>query len=425
MRRPTLPGARPTARGWQALAAAAASLAAALSLGTTQLYQFAYLLLGLLAVALVLGIFGSRTLSIQRHMPRSEGIAAGEPVGIGLRLTNSSRLESSKVEVVDRLPNRHVSEAPSVPARGEQFVETTVSFERRGVYEIGPAELIFADPFGLLRFRVEAGEKAEALVYPEVHELPARSMSGEDETGGRSRFARRGEDLSGLREYRRGDDRRMIHWKSVARTGELIVKEFEPEAPRRYTVMLDLYDQRLSHSARDPRAAGRETEDAVSAAASVFVYLQRSGLSPRLRLNDGAASSTQFAAGEGDRRQAMRLLAAANADGAETTGEILNREPSSGLGEGVVLIQRESTRSEDLAQALRELSSGGVSVLVLLLASHTYDSHSEERSRERETALGRSARLLEAEGAAVRVIRAESGVRGMSGLAAPRAGEAG
>ncbi len=254
MRRPALSGARPTARGCQPIAAAAASLVAALSLGTTQFYQLAYLLLGLLIAALVLGVIGSRALGLQRSMPRREGIAAGEPVGIGLRLTNSSRLASSKVEVVDRLPNRHVSEAPPVPAGGEKFVETTVSFERRGVYEIGPAELVFSDPFGLLRFRLEAEERAEAVVYPEVHELPGRSMAGEDETGGRSRFARRGEDLSGLREYRRGDDRRMIHWKSVARTGELFVKEFEPGSPRRYTVMLDL----LARQARDPRAAEQE-----------------------------------------------------------------------------------------------------------------------------------------------------------------------
>lgn len=421
MRRPTLSGARPTARGWQALAAAVASLAAALSLGTTQFYQLAYLLFGLLVVSLVLGVIGSRALRLERRMPRSEGIAAGEPVGIGLRLTNGSRLASSKVAVIDHLPNRHVSEAPPVPAGGERLVETTVSFERRGVYEIGPAELVFTDPFGLLRFRRDAGERAEALVYPEIHELPGRSMAGEDETGGRSRFARRGEDLSGLREYRRGDDRRMIHWKSLARTGELFVKEFDPESPRRYTVMLDLLDRRV----HDPRAAGREIEDAISAAASAFVHLERSGLSPRLRLTDGAASSTSFAAGEGDRRQAMRLLAAAHADGAEDTTEALRRELSSGLGEGVVLVQRDSTRTGDLAEALREASARGVSVLVLLLASHTYGALSEERRREREDALGQSVRLLEAEGATVCLIRAGTGVRGLSGFAAPRAGEAG
>ena len=273
----------------------------------------------------------------------------------------------------------------------------------------------------MLRFRRDDGESAEALVYPEIHELPARSMAGEDETGGRSRFARRGEDLAGLREYRRGDDRRLIHWKSLARTGELFVKEFEPESPRRYTVMLDL----LARRSGDPRATGLEIEDAVSAAASAFVHLERSGLSPRLRLTDGAASSTEFAAGESDRRQAMRLLAAANADGAEDAAEVLRRELSGGLGEGVVLVQRDSTRGGDLAEALREVSARGVSVLVLLLASHTYGSFSEERRREREERLGQSVRLLEAEGASVRVIRAETGVRGLAGFAAPRAGEAG
>jgi hypothetical protein len=70
---------------------------------------------------------------------------------------------------------------------------------------------------------------------------------------------RRGEEFANLREYRRGDDRRHIHWKSLARTGELFVKEFSLQAPRRHTVALDLCREGL-------RTQENEIEDAVSVA---------------------------------------------------------------------------------------------------------------------------------------------------------------
>lgn len=115
-----------------------ALLAAALSLGTTQIYQLSYALLGLLVAALVLGLAGSRALGVERRFSGREGIMAGEPTTVGLRLTNGSRLVLSGIEVVDLLPQRNVSRPSTVPAGGERFVETTVSFARRGLYTIGP-----------------------------------------------------------------------------------------------------------------------------------------------------------------------------------------------------------------------------------------------------------------------------------------------
>lgn len=418
-RRLSAPDVRPTARGWQTLAVAALSLGAAVSLGTTQLYQLGYALLGLVAAAFVLGLLGARALGVERRMTHCEGIYAGEPVEIWLRLTNGSRVASTGVAVEDRTPEPRVCEHPSVPAGGERLVHTAVSFPRRGLYELGPVDLVSTDPFGLLSFRRDAGQRAEALVYPALHPLAGLPVRGAEEAGGRSLLASRGEEPAGLRGYRRGDDPRMIHWKSVARTGDLVVKEFAPDAPRRYTVMLDLF-------AEDWEPGDRELEDAVSAAASAFAHLEGSGLSPRLRLTDREASSTRFSEG-GVYRQAMRLLATARTGGGEPTDEALLTElSSSGLGEGIVLVQRDATRSRALPQALRELSAGGVCALVILTASHTYRPCGPDLRRQREAGLASGARLLEDAGAAVLVVRAGTGVAGLAPAGeSPWAGGAG
>jgi len=412
---------RPTVRGWQVLVVGAASLAVALSLGTTQLYQLAYAMLGLLLASFVLGLAGGRALGARRRTPDAAGITAGGSVTLGLRLTNRSRLALSGVEVVDRLPYRSVSRPLAVPAGEERVVESAVSFPRRGLYGIGPAEVAHSDPLGLLRFRRVVGLESEVLVYPELHPFPGLASRSSEESGGRIQPVSRGEEISGVREYRPGDDRRFIHWKSVARTGELFVKEFDPDVPRRHSVILD-----LESSGGTAWAEEREIEDAVSAAASAVSHLDGAGLTYRLRLADLTGSSTGFGAGSrvdgGPYHEAMRLLATAEADGEKGASEALRADAAEGrLGEGVTLIQRQSRESgrPALAEAVREVSARGVTVAVVLLASHTYAVRGGGRDAARES--GKEARLselvqrLEASGAAVLVLRRETGAAGLSG----------
>lgn len=410
---------RPTARGWQVLLTSAATLALAATFGTTQLYQLAYALGALLVVALALGIFSSRALELYRQMPAGLRLRAGETSRIGLLLTNTSRSRGPRAEILDRLPEPESFEAPPIDAGRDHLIEIPATFERRGVYHLGPAEVRSFDLFELWRFTRRAGERAEVVVYPETFDLSGFPVSGGSvEAGSRGARASRGEDFSGLREYRRGDDRRHIHWKSVARTGELVVKEFSVDAPRRYSVVLDLYRGGLRSSARGPRE--REVEAAVSAAGSVIGHLSREGLTFRLLCLDGAGSATDFGAGEGCHRQTMDLLASVRADGdREPAGFI--REERDRLGEGVILVSRDAGRRPDapekgLPAVVRELRSGGVSVTGVVLAAHTYEgSGNIPQSPEREKKFREHLRSLEEAGAEVLAVRRETGVAGLSG----------
>jgi uncharacterized protein (DUF58 family) len=278
-------------------------------IGTTQFHQLAYALLTLLVAALILGWSGSRGLRFSRALPLGVRVTAGRPAVIRLLLSNRSRFGSSTVSVADRLPEPRGFEAPSRGGYGETAIEAPLAFARRGVYELGPAEVGVTDPFGLLRFVRKFEERTEVVVYPEVHELPGFPLSGgQVEVGARGSRGQRGDEFASLREYRHGDDRRHIHWKSVARTGELYVKEFAIEAPRRYTVVLDLRREGL-------RTLETEVEDAVSAAASVLTHLSRERLPFRLVCADGGGVATEFGFGEAAYWEAMRLLAMARADG--------------------------------------------------------------------------------------------------------------
>ncbi len=416
------PAVRPTARGWQAFVIGLLVLLVARLIGTTQFHQLAYALLALPLVALLLGWASSRGLRFSRALPPDVRITAGTPAGIRLVILNRSRFGSSRVSLTDRLPEPRVFEAPPLEGDGRTTIEAPLAFARRGVYELGPAEVGVTDPFGLLRFVRRFDERTEVVVYPEVHPLPGFPLRGGNvDVGARGSRGQRGDEFAGLREYRRGDDRRHIYWKSVARTGELYVKEFALEAPRRYTVALDLRREGL-------RTLESEVEDAISVAASVLTHLGRERLPLRLVCADGENTATEFGTGEASYWEALRLLAMARADGGRALSEVVLAERGA-LGEGVVLVSR--TRDEELPECVRRLRAAGISVVVVALATHAYrmpsgaarrrggstNARAEpplDAAQSREAEFLRRIDRLEAAGAAVRVVRHPDGVAALS-----------
>ena len=406
---------RPTARGWQAIFFGVLSLAVAWLVGTTQLYQLAYALAGLLLVALVLGFVPFRGLGYARRVPTGERFVAGHPSQVEIVVQNASRTRSPGLEVVDHLPKRRLLARPPVEGPGKQATWEPVLFARRGLYEFGPAELRATDPFGLLLFVRGFEARAEVVVYPEVFSLHGFPVRGRGmETGTRDSFKQRGDEFSDLREYRHGDDRRHIHWKSVARTGELIVKEFAHESPQRHAIVLD-----LSGGSHVP-----EVEDAVSAAGSVLRHLAQEGLPFRLLCADKDRSATGFGDDEAAYWRAMGLLAVIRADGDTEPGDFLAerlREKREEFGEGVILVSR--SLSDGLIKSVEELRAAGLYVVVVALAAHTYRAGDASGSG-REAAFFESVRRLGLAGTEVCIVRrpggvaafAEGGRRGAAGV---------
>jgi uncharacterized protein (DUF58 family) len=396
---------RPTARGWQALFAGVLTLVVARLIGTTQFHQLAYALFALPLASLALGVMGSRGLRYSRALPPGTRITAGSPATLRL-LLERPRFGATKASVMDSLPGPRSFDFSATRERSR--IEVPLTFARRGVYTLGPAEVRVADPFGLLRFARKDWETMKVVVYPRVHELRSFPLRGGNvEAGTTGSRGRRGEEFANLREYRRGDDRRHIHWKSLARTGELFVKEFSLQAPRRHTVALDLRREGL-------RTQEDEIEDAVSVAASVLTHLARENLPFRLLDTGSSHTDTGFGSDEDSYWEAMRLLATARADGVRHLGETVLGERG-GLGEGVVLVSR--TRDEGLPRCVRKLRGLGLSVIVVALATNTYRTPHVpgDASQGREAEFFERVGRLEAAGATVRVVSHPAGVAGLSG----------
>jgi len=289
-----------TTRGRSFLAAGGAAALSALVLGEKDLLRVAILLavLPLLAAAYV-----GRTrykLACSRSL-QPHRVAVGANARIVLRLQNMSRLPTGTLLLEDRLPyalgSRPRVVLERLAAHQASSVAYTVRADVRGRYDVGPLVVRLTDPFGLCELTRSFPTVDRLTVIPQVVPLPTVRVAGEYAGSGESRarsVAVHGEDDAATREYRHGDDLRRVHWKSTARTGELMVRREEQPWESRATLVLDT--RSFAHRGEGPTAS---FEWAVSAAASVAVHLRHAGYRLRLVTSTGVDVDASDAAGDG------------------------------------------------------------------------------------------------------------------------------
>jgi len=204
-----------------------------------------YLLLGwLLSFIIASGILSEQTLKkltvTRRPPPR---MYAGEPFLMEVVIANGKEKRASySIEVedlVDTTPLDKRCYFLKIPEAKSQRTSYRHTFVRRGLYTLTGYRLATKFPFALFRKSRDVQAPLEVLVYPArvaVPRPPPRAhVRGETSA---NRLGRRGE-FFGLRERRVGDDRRDVHWKSSARSGRLLVREYEDELARKVVIGVD------------------------------------------------------------------------------------------------------------------------------------------------------------------------------------------
>jgi len=149
---------------------------------------------------------------------------------------------------------------PSLSMRGEADARVEVVPLRRGPLRFEGVTVARADPFGLFRSFVRVPLPETVLILPKRYPLPDITLPGTRsyQRGGVALAAAIGEseEFVSLRDYRPGDPRRHIHWRSWARTGRPIVKEFQDEFFVRHALILDTFIQPpVSSGGKNKRAS--------------------------------------------------------------------------------------------------------------------------------------------------------------------------
>jgi hypothetical protein len=272
-----------TTRGRAFLAAGGTALVCALFLGYDELVRVAALLL---LVPLATAFFVGRSryrLGLVRSLSPTQ-VTAGQQARVQLDFRNDGRMPTGVLLLEDQIPYvlgirpRFVIER--MGPRWNRSVSYTVRSEVRGRFDVGPMTVRLSDPFGLVNLERTFSSQSSLIVTPRVVPLPPVPLSGAWTGSGDNRprafTSGSAEDVT-VREYRRGDDLRRVHWRSSAHAGGLMVRREEQPWQSRATLFLD--NRRFAHRGL---GAASSLEHAVSVAASVAVHLVQRGFTVRL-----------------------------------------------------------------------------------------------------------------------------------------------
>lgn len=238
----------------------------ALGLILTGLYQqinliflVAGLAFGPLVASLVVSAAMLRRLSVTRRLPTF--MFSGEPLQIDFTLENQRQWTAALATVVED----HVSPVdrtipgavgvtprvffPRVPGHHKVRLRWQGPTLKRGRYKFKTMELITRSPFGLCERRADVGETEDFVVYPQVGALTRRwyllqKEATETRRGQRHDRSTQQQEYHGLRDYRPGDSPRWIHWRTSARLGQPMVKEFEQQHEQDLALLLDPWQPR-------------------------------------------------------------------------------------------------------------------------------------------------------------------------------------
>lgn len=388
----------PTWRGW---ALAAVALVLYFFANQTQvgwLYVLAAIAAGLWLAAWPVPRRMLRGLSVTRRLNGQNAsdleLHVGDSVSIELELKNAARFPALQVrglEICPLAPSADRTQnffADAIPPRNTLALNYETTCARRGWFEFPPVQISTRAPFGFFSAHRESLAPTGVLVFPEYRELEQLTLFERMPTAeaARPRLGSGGEFV-GVREYRPGDSRRHIHWRSTARAGRLVVKEFAEETQPGLTIALDL---RASSVIGSDDATSLEL--AIKIAATLARYAQRHGLPVTL-----AANSRTWPAPPGPLSWwgMMNYLARVQGEGDESFADCLR-----GLHATQFVAALLALPDEAASAPLIELQRQGIGVLAVIIDPAPFlpvewgDTHRAQDVAATLTAAGLSVRVI-------------------------------
>lgn len=389
-------GRRLTRAGWMVVIALLASMMMGTDTDNTVVYQALPILVFMLLTAALFGFFFRARFAATRLLPRFGTV--GRPLYYRVMVKNLSAKPQSDLVYLEnisdprpsynewkaaaiadnrkirpfrvsgrrdkrhRLANIKEAPVPEIPPKGEVEVRVELEPLKRGVLKFAGVTLARPDPFGLFRGFAKVPLAQTTLILPKRYPLPPIAMPGtmKYQEGGVAMASNigRSEEFVSLREYRRGDPYRHIHWRSWAKTGKPIVKEFEDEFFVRHALVLDTFID-------DPRSEA--FEEAVSVAASfACTLISQESLLDLLFVGPQAYC---FTAGRGlaHADQMLEILASVRVCTDESFGKLehlIMQHASSVSGCICVFL----AWNDERRRLVEKITSLGVPTLVLLVA---------------------------------------------------------
>ncbi len=336
----------PTTRGWAAFAAGLGLYVGARFAGSPDLHMVSVGIIAMPFLAMLFVQWNRISIDVRRQLSASH-VYPGTRTVVTLKVRNEGPGTAPFLLLEDALPAELGKPArvvvTGIPAKSDQSVSYSILCRRRGRFQIGPLTTDVTDPFGLARIRHQTMGHTELVVYPRVDDVGVPSMvvagAGAGESAARQ-LHRSVAEFYTMREYVTGDDLRRIHWPSVARTGQLMIRQ--DEATRRSTSVVFL----------DTRAGGvggqvaESFETMVSAAASIGRAFIRAGFSLHVATTDAAPKPLA-------EEQFLEFLSGISPTRTRTSSTALTKLRSAALTDSMLAVVSAPPVAEELPSVIR------------------------------------------------------------------------
>ncbi|HET8913867.1 MAG TPA: DUF58 domain-containing protein [Ktedonobacteraceae bacterium] len=383
-------------RPWQAALLIAVLAVFAISSAWHVLYVLTYVLL----ILFLLSWFWTRY-SLHRLIFRRTStvgrVQVGELFDERLMLDNTSVVPKLWVQIVDgsTLPGHRAGYVASLGGRKRMTWRARTMCKQRGRFQLGPVTASSGDPFGLFRRRIVLTGQHELLVLPQV--LPISNfLLFTGGLPGRGRSARRAlqttTNATTIRDYMTGDAMNRIHWRSTARAGKLMVKEFDLDPAMDAWIFLDL------HAGVQAGEGELSTEEyGVTIAATIANYLLRQDLSLGMIVNAEHREFLSLDRGDRQIERTLELLAVVRAGEGPDLKEALALDAFNFSRNTVAFIITPSL-SRDWHDGVRHLLRRGVQVAIISLDAASFNDQPVDEDT-----------LALLEGAGIPVLRVHAG----------------
>jgi len=279
---------RTSARFFVIIILASALFFIAGNVGCGWIYLMSASVLASVILSCILPLITLKVISV--HQSAGTKATAGQNLVITIHLGLHSRLAKHMpvqwLRVKYLFPGGKLSNKPL-------FIETLINNAsipwvirdlKRGVFNLGTVEIETSFPLGFVWFNRQVTPTSEQTitVYPRtvpiegffLYRLP-HSAAGAFGSARANRSTRASTFTRGIREYVRGDSPRHVHWRSSAKLGQLMVREYETEGLPLFDVAIDL---------QAPWQSEEQFELAVTACASLLTLGMQLGTSPQLTI---------------------------------------------------------------------------------------------------------------------------------------------
>lgn len=394
---------RTTPTGWMILISAAVVGTLGADANMSVAYQTSGFLLCLIAVGFIGLIWSGRQVKVERVLPKFGSV--GDPLLYTVVVRNDSKRTLRALVLIEELGDARptLEQFLTIPEPGEEKrnwfdrafgvyrwrwlisqnrrlripevpvpdlspgavreIRAQMTPLRRGKAQLNAVMVGCPEPFGMFRALRRVPVCQTILILPKCYRIAPFALPGtmKYQQGGVTLASSVGEseEFIALREYRPGDPLRRLHWKSVAKTGRPVVKEFQDEFFVRHALVLDTFaDSNFSSI----------FEEAVSVAASLACTIRDGDSLLDLMFIGPEAFSFTTGRGIGHFGQMLEILAAVQPcrdEGFETLESLVLEHASEMSGCLCVLLGWDTARQ----QLVRQLRSCGVPMHVFVITA--------------------------------------------------------